>query len=115
MFRFIEIKSNGNLLVEHVSTLQLAYRLCVPGDLSRWHVKMLNALRNEVVGELPILVSYDDQRDPQSGLFTACYIQPVPRGPNTPYPQLALPDGFLPRSDEIPNQSTQNPAQQLIS
>jgi hypothetical protein len=97
MFRFIEIKSNGNLLVEHVSTLQLAYRLCVPGDLNRWHLKLLYAVRDELNGDTPVLVSYDDQRDPQTDLFTAYYIQPVPRGPNTPYPQLALPDGFLPQ------------------
>ncbi len=111
MFRFIEIKSNGNLLVEHVSTIQLAYRLCVPANLGRWHLKMLPAVRDELVQQDLILVAYDDQRDPETELFTAYYIQATPRGPNTPYPQLPLPNGFLPR-DNNPAQPTQIPAEQ---
>lgn len=114
MFRFIEIKSNGNLLVEHVSTMQLAYRLCVPADLSRWHLKLSYAVREELANRELVLVSYDDQRDPQTGLFTAYYIQQTPRGPNTPYPQLPLPDGFLPRNDSL-DQPIQIPAEQPMS
>jgi hypothetical protein len=110
MYRFIEIKSNGNLLVEHVSTMQLAYRLCVPADLGRWHLKMLPAVRDEAAQRDLILVSYDDQPDSETGLFTACYIQATPRGPNTPYPQLPRPNGQQPPSDEILGQPPQIPS-----
>ena len=111
MFRYIEVKSNGNMLVEHITTLQLVYRLCVPADMSRWHVKMLPAVRDELMRSDLVLVSYDDQPDPQTGLFTACYIQDLPRGLNTPYAQVPVPDGRQPVFRAAAEQPAQIPAE----
>ncbi len=94
MYRFIKIKSDGTRYVEHLEMLRNAYRLCIPEDQTHWHIKMWPAFLNEFNSSATpydvILVSYDDTPNSE-GVTTACYIQSIPMGPNTPYPTLNMP------------------------
>lgn len=80
----------------HYDTLKAAYTACVVNEQTHWHIRLLPSLREELESsneDSPhIRVSYNDTPNGEN-LYLAAYIQVCPRGPNTPSPNLATPDG----------------------
>jgi hypothetical protein len=89
MYRFIRIRTDGTLDFENLRSLRNAWHLCLPRDQEHWHIKLYPAVSDEVLNTVPIfpvLVSYDDAPSYVGGPLTACFIQPIPLGENTPIP-----------------------------
>lgn len=93
MFRFISKKSDGTVISFVFGTAHEAYKHCISYDETFWHrmlyppvLELLNA------GQALVLVSHDekDANNP-SQVFTANYIQALPEGHKTPFPELPMP------------------------
>lgn len=93
MFRFISKKSDGTLISYVFGNAREAYQHCVAEDETFWH-RMLYPPVLELLnkGEAFVLVSYDEKNNNNpSQVFTANYIQALPDGHKTPFPELPMP------------------------